>query len=516
MNYEPAVIRHFLIQRFDDEELRHLCFDYFPDVYHDFTIGMRKGQMVQLLLDYCQRRGRLPDLMAALERERPSVYQEHFGSRSAPVSAHDTPPQRNPRQIFISHAHQDSAFARRLAADLLAQGWPIWLALDNIWAGEKWVEAINRGLEESGIFVLVLTQAAVQSRWVRSETGIAIGLEHQGKMRLLPVQLEPCEAPAVWHAYQWIPFNTAYETGLRQLLAALPGEKRPFHPEAEAEKAEKQTSPPHKQSRAERPLAQPPLVWLSVAVFLVIALLLAGWRLGWWGGAAVPTADNGGEQAISLNETVNGTIGGADTDTWIYTGDPDTVDIVVASNSPNDSFILSVFSQTGERRIYADFLGAGEGELVRFFELQPDDQILVDDSENDGASYSLTIRPSTPERISLGQAVTDTVIGANPAVYLYDGGPVTADVVLEMAPTEQPVLIVIGPDGRELANLTTADAEGRVVFSHTFIAGEYTFIVRDVSNDGANYTIRMMEAAAGTAETAGALLMVMTSNWVSL
>jgi hypothetical protein len=55
MNYDTADIRQFLMNTFDDDELKVLSFDYFPAVYQDFTTGMRKRQMVQDLIAYCQQ-----------------------------------------------------------------------------------------------------------------------------------------------------------------------------------------------------------------------------------------------------------------------------------------------------------------------------------------------------------------------------------------------------------------------------------------------------------------------------
>jgi formylglycine-generating enzyme required for sulfatase activity len=83
MNHDPAAIRRFLIQAFDDEELKDLCLDYFAEVYHDFTTGMAKSQMVRDLIAYCQRRGRIADLVVALERERPAQAKEYFASAAA-------------------------------------------------------------------------------------------------------------------------------------------------------------------------------------------------------------------------------------------------------------------------------------------------------------------------------------------------------------------------------------------------------------------------------------------------
>ena len=129
--------------------------------------------------------------------------------------------ERNPRQIFISHAHEDADFAQRLASDLQERGWPVWIAPNNIRPGEKWVEAISRGLDECGIVALVLTPQATQSRWVQSETSVAIDLEHKGRVHFVPLELKPAEVPALWRAYQRLPFGRGYAAGLEALLAAL-------------------------------------------------------------------------------------------------------------------------------------------------------------------------------------------------------------------------------------------------------------------------------------------------------
>ncbi len=216
--------RKFLQEFFNDDELTTFCFDYFPQVYNDFTGGMPKNQKVLMLISHSQRRERFEELLAALERERPTAYQERFAEKPRLVPQVPQLPRavkRNPRQIFISHASKEAEFAQRLAADLRANGWQTWIAPDNIKPGEKWVEAINRGLMESGVFVLLLTPEAVTSRWVQSEMNVAIGMEHRGEIRLFPLNVKPTATPALWGAYQWISFDAGYEAGLVAFLGEL-------------------------------------------------------------------------------------------------------------------------------------------------------------------------------------------------------------------------------------------------------------------------------------------------------
>jgi formylglycine-generating enzyme len=224
-----ADIRQYLTSAYSDEELTTLCSDYFREVYDNFAAGMTKTAKIQLLLDHCQRREMMPNLLAALERDRPDQYRKRFGPAAAEARAAaepspaPPPPKRDPRQVFISHAHEDADFAHRLAADLGARGWHVWIAPGSILPGEMWVEAIDRGLEESGVFVLVLTPFAISSDWVKTETSVAIGLAHKGKMRFIPAEVVSCEAPPLWGAYQCIPFAGRYESGLIDLLAAMGG-----------------------------------------------------------------------------------------------------------------------------------------------------------------------------------------------------------------------------------------------------------------------------------------------------
>jgi formylglycine-generating enzyme required for sulfatase activity len=215
-----AELRQFITLYFSDNELEELCFDYFPELLNDFTASMTRSQKAIALIGYCERRGRMDHLLSALARLRREAYQEQFGLvpvKQAPEHADG----RNPNQIFLSHANQDAAFARELADDLRANGFEIWLAPESIEPGEKWVDAIERGLETSGIFVLVITPHAVNSKWVRDESNYAIALQNRNEMRLFTLHVGEGRMPPMWSVRQHISFREDYDEGLRQLLAAL-------------------------------------------------------------------------------------------------------------------------------------------------------------------------------------------------------------------------------------------------------------------------------------------------------
>jgi ferredoxin len=134
--------------------------------------------------------------------------------------------------VFISHnTEEDGGFARRLANDLRQLGLRVWIAPDSIRPGEDWVDAINRGLEESSHMVVVLTPAALSSRWVRKETSAAISLERRGRIELIPLEVKPCTVPALWDSYQTVSLRHDYQAGLEQLTRKLGWGVAPSGPE---------------------------------------------------------------------------------------------------------------------------------------------------------------------------------------------------------------------------------------------------------------------------------------------
>ncbi len=134
------------------------------------------------------------------------------------------------KQVFISYDHADTRFAHQLAEDLRRSGIKVWIAPDSIQPGESWVEAINRGLQESTHMVTVITPAAIESEWVKMETNVAIALERKGRLRVIPLDVKPCDPPPLWTNYQMIPFKSSYEEGLNQLATNLEFRATPHKP----------------------------------------------------------------------------------------------------------------------------------------------------------------------------------------------------------------------------------------------------------------------------------------------
>ncbi|MFO7634714.1 MAG: TIR domain-containing protein [Caldilinea sp.] len=148
------------------------------------------------------------------------------------------------RQVFISHATEhDGVLAHRIADDLVRMNIPVWIAPDSIRGGETWVEAIERGLQESSHMAILLTPAALDSSWVRKEIAAGIMLERRERIELVPLDVEPCEAPLLLSTYQLIDFRQDYGTAMRQLARHLGGVVSP-PPRAAASPVRPVTPPP--------------------------------------------------------------------------------------------------------------------------------------------------------------------------------------------------------------------------------------------------------------------------------
>ena len=123
----------------------------------------------------------------------------------------------DPPKAFVSYSRADTDFVLRLCQDLRAAGASIWLDKLDIHPGEEWDQAIERGLSECGLMLVVLSPKSVTSQNVLDEIGYALSR----KKPLIPVLYRDCEVPYRLSRIQYIDFRTAYDERLRDLLLAI-------------------------------------------------------------------------------------------------------------------------------------------------------------------------------------------------------------------------------------------------------------------------------------------------------
>jgi tetratricopeptide (TPR) repeat protein len=96
-----------------------------------------------------------------------------------------------PLRIFVSHSHQDDTFARALVAALRGAGADVWYDEHNMGSGRLGPE-IERELRARPVFIVVLSPAALASRWVENESRWAFRLFDRDPTRtILPVLAVP-------------------------------------------------------------------------------------------------------------------------------------------------------------------------------------------------------------------------------------------------------------------------------------------------------------------------------------
>lgn len=215
-------LRKFILDHFNRNDLEILCSDYFPDFYRDYEgseIVLTK--IVHKLIEYCDQHGFFENLNIALHKHRPNVYEPLYG-RPNIVEIPIKP--RNPNQVFLCYAYEDILFTQKLTSDLRKFGIQVWIAPESIQPGEKWAKSIDRGLRESGIFVVVISPQAAKSSWVEEEILAAIQLEHDGQIEILPLSVQPYEPstlPIYLQSRQFIDFKSDYDDGLIQLIQKI-------------------------------------------------------------------------------------------------------------------------------------------------------------------------------------------------------------------------------------------------------------------------------------------------------
>lgn len=75
--------------------------------------------------------------------------------------------------IFISYSTKNAEYAYRLADKLRDEGFDVWIDNDELRASDNWWESIVRALRAASAFVVIMTPASRDSRWVQREVTLA-------------------------------------------------------------------------------------------------------------------------------------------------------------------------------------------------------------------------------------------------------------------------------------------------------------------------------------------------------
>ncbi len=124
--------------------------------------------------------------------------------------------------IFISHSSHDNSFAKRLSQDLTLIGYTPWIDDLDIHPGDDIVDSITHGIAHARYAIVVLSSAAVSSKWVEAEWKATLrnAFSNQ-KIGVIPVLFDVCDVPEFLNAFRYADFTKSYAVGFAQLCMTL-------------------------------------------------------------------------------------------------------------------------------------------------------------------------------------------------------------------------------------------------------------------------------------------------------
>lgn len=132
---------------------------------------------------------------------------------------------KNPNLVFLSHSGRDAEDALQLARRLADRGVALWLDLQELKPGDRWLSEIEAALSRSQAFLVYVGSDGVE-RWVGREVQTALERSTEDSdYRIIPVLgpgSDPRLLPSFLRQHQWIDLRSGQsERGLDELARIL-------------------------------------------------------------------------------------------------------------------------------------------------------------------------------------------------------------------------------------------------------------------------------------------------------
>lgn len=136
----------------------------------------------------------------------------------------------DPLAVFLSYAHSDAEWTRKLAADLERDGFNVFLDEWDIAVGEPLVERIDQGLAGASSGLIIYGQRTRESNWVATEYNVLAQRAIDRKLRLAAVLVANADLPPILSTWVAADFRDCrseedYRRQLGRLEQALRGER---------------------------------------------------------------------------------------------------------------------------------------------------------------------------------------------------------------------------------------------------------------------------------------------------
>jgi hypothetical protein len=150
--------------------------------------------------------------------------------------------------VFISHASEDNAAAKRLAKRLKDDGFDPWLDLDRLLPGQDWNLEIEKAMRASGAILLCFSEESVaKESYIQKEYKRAMRIQEEkpeGTIFVIPLRLDKCELPFFIREIQWVDYPEGYEKLIVALQVRAGGTLTKEKPETKKELASKKPAAP--------------------------------------------------------------------------------------------------------------------------------------------------------------------------------------------------------------------------------------------------------------------------------
>jgi predicted nucleotide-binding protein len=118
---------------------------------------------------------------------------------------------------FILCSSEDKEIARKINDDLNKYGFKSFLSEDVIFIGDNIHEKINKNIRDSDFIVPVISNKAINSKWVKDEISFAI--EH--KKKIFPLLIEDVRLPEELSEVKYANIKQDYDESIRILAKSL-------------------------------------------------------------------------------------------------------------------------------------------------------------------------------------------------------------------------------------------------------------------------------------------------------
>ena len=125
-----------------------------------------------------------------------------------------------PKEVFLSHSTKNKVQASALAETLRRHGIPVWYSATNIRTAQQWQDEIGKALRRCDWFLVMLSKASVESKWVKMEVSYALN-HSQYDGHIIPVKIEDCDFELLsWTLgiFQMVELNGSSDQGYAEIL----------------------------------------------------------------------------------------------------------------------------------------------------------------------------------------------------------------------------------------------------------------------------------------------------------